>query len=79
MSEGGADDPQESVHRGADHFGGPPRRGGDTGRRVCCMVGVREATFYRWQNRLGSFGVREIRDLGQRRDESRKLIWLVEI
>jgi putative transposase len=37
------------------------------------QLGISEATFHRWNKRLGSLGVSEIRELRQLRDENRRL------
>jgi len=40
-------------------------------------LGVTETTFYRWLRRFGHFGVSEVRERKQRRDENRQLKSLV--
>lgn len=44
---------------------------------VCRQVGVSEATFYVWKKKYGQFGVSEMREMRQLRDENARLKRLV--
>ena len=51
--------------------------GGTPVADVCRQMGVSEATFYVWKKRYGKFGLTEIRELRQLRDENTRLKRLV--
>ena len=40
---------------------------------VCRQLGVSEATFYVWKKKYGQFGVSEMREMRQLRDENARL------
>ena len=40
---------------------------------VCRQLGVSEATFYVWKKKYGKFGVSELREMRQLRDENARL------
>lgn len=44
---------------------------------VCRQLGVSEATFYVWKKKYGKFGVSELREMRQLRDENARLKRLV--
>jgi len=44
---------------------------------VCRQLGVSEATFYVWKKKYGQFGVSELREMRQLRDENARLKRLV--
>ena len=44
---------------------------------VCRQLGVSEATFYVWKKKYGKFGVSELREMRQLRDENARLQRLV--
>ena len=44
---------------------------------VCRQLGVSEATFYAWKKKYGRFGVSEMREMRQLRDENARLKRLV--
>jgi putative transposase len=44
---------------------------------VCRQTGIAEATFYLWKKKFGSFGVPEVRELRQMREENARLKRLV--
>ncbi len=44
---------------------------------VCRQMGVSEATFYVWKKKYGQFGVSEMREMRQLRDENARLKRLV--
>ena len=44
---------------------------------ICRIMGVREATFYRWKKKFHGMGVAELRRLRQLEEENRKLKQLV--
>lgn len=44
---------------------------------VCRQLGVSEATFYVWKKKYGQFGVSEMREMRQLRDENARLKRLV--
>jgi putative transposase len=47
--------------------------GGTPVADVCRQMGVSEAPFYVWKKRYGKFGLTEIRELRQLRDENTRL------
>jgi putative transposase len=40
---------------------------------VVRMLGITEATFYRWKKKYGALGVAELRELKELREENRRL------
>lgn len=44
---------------------------------ICRTMGVSEQTFYTWKKKYKGLGVSELRELGQLRDENRRLKKLV--
>ena len=51
--------------------------GGTPVANVCRQMGVSEATSYVWKKRYGKFGVSELREMRQLRDENARLKRLV--
>ena len=50
---------------------------GVTPSEICRTMGVSEQTFYTWKKKYKGLGVSELRELGQLRDENRRLKKLV--
>lgn len=50
---------------------------GVTPSEICRTMGVSEQTFYTWRKKYKGLGVSELRELGQLRDENRRLKKLV--
>ena len=50
---------------------------GVTATEICRTMGVSEQTFYTWKKKYKGLGVSELRELGQLRDENRRLKKLV--
>ena len=44
---------------------------------ICRMLGISQATYFRWKKAYGSLGVSELRELRQLREENRRLKGLV--
>lgn len=51
--------------------------GGSPVGNVCRQLGVSEETFYVWKKKYGKFGVSEMREVRQLRDENARLKRLV--
>ncbi len=50
---------------------------GGTGAAVCRQLGISEQTLYIWKKKYAGFGLSELRELRQLRDENAKLKRLV--
>jgi putative transposase len=80
LVKGGKDDEEVEVFRGTDYGMACARlqaNGGTPVGDVCRQLGVSEATFYVWKKKHGRFGVSEMREVRQLRDENARLKRLV--
>lgn len=74
---GGHPNARKQVHAGG-HRDGPAAAESETHVvGLCRKMQVAETTFYRWKKKFGGMETPEVRELGQLREETRKLKQLV--